>query len=1429
MRFNFDFKRILIYSVELSFCVLGYSQVKAQTSYNSSIEVNYVRVWEASAPESNATVLPTRPLRDVKMSTQYFDGLGRPLQTVVKQGSLETGGSAVDMVVPNLYNVLGQEVNSYLPFAATTTGGNASISDGGFKLNPFQQQAAFMNAQYTGQGESYFYSQVNIEASPLARVLKTLPPGLSWVGSNRGVVNEYTFNQAEETNVKKWTVAQTSGSIPTVTGAYGAGELYRMGTVDEHGNTVYQYSDKNGAVVLKSVQLGTDWAHTFYVYDEFGRLRTVVPPKAVAAINTTWVLTTAIMNELCYRYEYDKRGRLIVKKVPGAEEVRMVYDARDRLVMTQDGNMRIANKWSYVVYDTYNRPIETGVLVNSSTHTVLMDAAYNSISYPSTTGSTVLTKTFYDNYSWLASNGNPFSSSRSVTDDALLLAASSSYPYTQFPTQSTLTKGLPTGSMVNVLESTQNLYTISYYDEYGRMIQCQKQTLNSGVTIVTNQYSYSGQLLSNYTSTKISNTGATIGSLTKYEHDDLGRISLIKKQARSSTGLNSAEKVLVQSEYDKLGQLKKKTFSPGFGTSGLESLQYEYNVRGWLLGANRNYTKDQNSTNYFGFDLAYDKISGVLVGAQSYSAAQYNGNIAGMTWKSKGDGEKRKYDFTYDGMNRLLKADFTQYTSGTFNKSAGFNFDVKMGDGVNANTAYDLNGNILRMQQFGYKLSGSAQIDDLTYTYATNSNKLVKVTDAFNDAATKLGDFKDGSNATTDDYTFDNNGNTITDQNKDITSISYNILNLPQVVIVNKTPTDIEKNSTITYTYDASGNKLRKVVLDKTVTPNKITTTLYAGGQIYENDVLQLIGHEEGRIRFVPADGSTAASFQFDYMLKDHLGNVRMVLTDEQKVEAYPAATMETATSTAENLLYANINSTRSTKPAGYPADSYSSPNTYAAKTSGSGNKLGPAIILKVMAGDKFNVRVSSWYKTGGVSPQTPTSALNDLVSALTNSFANMASSKGGPTATEFTSSGLPSNVANSFLTSQTTVAGRPKAYLNWILVDEQFKFVSGNPDIVGANETFKIHQFTDLPVTKNGYLYVYVSNETPNIDVYFDNLQVTLSKGQILEETHYYPFGLTMAGISAKTNNSLINYLRWNAASQFETQELINGNSLDIYSTFYRSLDPQLGRFLQIDPYANIQEDYSPYQSMDNNPIINVDPLGDFATRMGAWWHRLWHGGGKIEKNEYGEWSVTKTKIVNSTSSAGVTTTAIVAYRYYGEGRNQYSNAGEDYLRQEEMRWDIFVKGDRSIYKEYPSQDEANRATINLAASMVLPNPFLKGGTLFANKAKFSKEILLLESQRMRMLRIVQNPKLRSWIEKLWRAGAKYGDGSTGAIIKLEKSEGVITSASGSHVQKGEEALAAMAKFLKGNYGELCESDRQIVFEVIQNLTDGTGLSFKK
>jgi hypothetical protein len=106
----------------------------------------------------------------------------------------------------------------------------------------------------------------------------------------------------------------------------------------------------------------------------------------------------------------------------------------------------------------------------------------------------------------------------------------------------------------------------------------------------------------------------------------------------------------------------------------------------------------------------------------------------------------------------------------------------------------------------------------------------------------------------------------------------------------------------IKYVYDAAGNKLKKITYDNATSVEKSTT--YIAGLVYEDDVLQFAGQEEGRIRYKPAVGNIAADFAYDYFIKDHLGNVRMVLTDEAQQDIYPAATLETVLTGVESTFY---------------------------------------------------------------------------------------------------------------------------------------------------------------------------------------------------------------------------------------------------------------------------------------------------------------------------------------------------------------------------------------------------------------------------------------------------------------------------------------------------------------------------------------------
>jgi RHS repeat-associated protein len=101
------------------------------------------------------------------------------------------------------------------------------------------------------------------------------------------------------------------------------------------------------------------------------------------------------------------------------------------------------------------------------------------------------------------------------------------------------------------------------------------------------------------------------------------------------------------------------------------------------------------------------------------------------------------------------------------------------------------------------------------------------------------------------------------------------------------------------------------------------------------------------------------------------------------------------------------------------------------------------------------------------------------------------------------------------------------------------------------------------------------------------------------------------MAGISDKAVKTSYaeNKYRWNKGSELQHQEFSDGTGLEMYEAALRELDPQLGRWWQIDPVFTFGVDgedevndeiteglksQSPYASMDNNPVRFEDPNGD-------------------------------------------------------------------------------------------------------------------------------------------------------------------------------------------------------------------------------------------
>jgi RHS repeat-associated protein len=1226
------------------------ASVVTPASYPTTLH-NYIRSWDAVKPDTtNANFTSSSPLLHSRMTTQYFDGLGRLVQTVVKQGAYPTGGAAADLVSSTVYDDYGRIQRQYLPFAANNNGGNTSIHDGGFKVNPFAQQNWFYSNSNSAspiynQGETYYYGKTEFEASPLHRPARVYAAGNSWVHDGRGIGYKYWVNISTD-SVRIWKVTN-SGTVG-VFASYSCDSLYKPGelnkkvTIDENNKQVIEFMDREGKTVLKKVQLtaandtGTGkghygWLCTYYIYDVYGLLRCVVQPKGVELLqanswNITWN-SSVILNEQCFRYEYNGRRLLQMKKVPGAGVEYLVYDRWDRLVLRQDANLRIGHFWVYTKYDVLNRPVISGLHhdpYSTTLDSIITNVAGNEswqIRYESRNGSaigytldqsypyqgwhSVCAITFYDDYGWTQYVSVPDSNRVTTWDGELSSPSGSTWPYAQAVTQSTKVKGLPTGSLTRIMGMEDFMASLNIYDDKGHVIQVKSRNHTNGTDIATIQYSFTGLPLVQIHKTEKAGTHAqTTVMVSKLTYDSLGRIASIDKKL-SNTHVNSnamsSYKPVAAMSYNALGQLTKKKLGtkPGVGTE-LAKLDFDYNIRGWLLGINKGYTSNANSDQYFALELGYDKNASL--GAFT---AQYTGNISGVLWKSEGDQQRRKYDFSYDAVNRLTGADFNQYASGSggsavFNKSAGMDFSV-------SGLSYDANGNILTQKVRGWKLSGSATIDSLSYHYIANSNKLLNVIDGQNNAQTTLGDFRTSSlhpygeskNGSTVDYVYDGNGNMVKDLNKDLVTssggdgVEYNYLNLPVKVTLKKDGSS--NRGFIEYVYDGVGSKLKKTVYEPGV---DTTTTLYLGGGVYKNDTLQFIGHEEGRIRFVGADSAACTvkpnRFLYDYFLKDHLGSVRSVLTEQKDTICYPAASVEDSRYQAEDDFYVIDNGRRVSKATTGATQSSFEDKLYRVHGGLTNEKTGMGIVLKVMAGDQVRFMAESFYTMPGGGAGSPlTLGLTELLTAMTGSSAIIAN-KGLLATGDISGIGNNNAAIGNFITNNDPGANNAKSFLNYLVFDEQLKYLGGGADPVAPGGGYRLHNYfisNPVNISKSGYIFIYVSNES-NFPVYFDNLTVSHSPSALLEETHYYPFGLTMTGISSHAANKLQNRYKYNGKEE-QRQEFGDGAGLDWIDYGARMYDAQIGRWHVIDPMTSEMTRWSPYNYAFDNPIRFIDLFG--------------------------------------------------------------------------------------------------------------------------------------------------------------------------------------------------------------------------------------------
>lgn len=855
----------------------------AQTPNTNNIATKTYRV-------STTTSISNPQVEDAFEQIVYFDGLGRPIQKVAYQQS----SSGKDIISHIEYDQMGRKAIDYLPYVRS----NASrVLDGSALSNNLQFYA---NNYITLTGNDYFsttlypFAEKKYDNSPLNRVVLQSAPGEKWaVGSNHEIQFNYHLNQTSDQvkyfKTNEMNIISQSDGIFTAynvslidNGFFDTNQLYKTTTKDENwtsgnNNTTIEFKNRLGQVILKRTFENNEKYDTYYVYDRHGNLSFVIPPK----VDTNNTITEEILDGLCYQYKYDYKNRLVEKKLPGKQWEYIVYDRLDRVVAsgpTLNPFGENGQGWLITKYDKFNRAVYTAWRIQntfdtntrkSHQHSVYnsspsqsevksaqlvtinnVQVPYTNVVFP-TDNLNVLSINYYDDYSHTVAPGNiPTTISNQTVMQNL--------------------KGLSTGSWVRVLTSSSQVNaetTYLLYDKYGRTIFSKTNNHLGGFTEVTSNLDFEGKPLNTILVHRLDINSEVFQVEDEYTYLPNGKLAMHIQKVN-----NEPKELIAAYTYDELGNLVSKNVGGDdiSNAIGYQKIDYKYNIRGWLTDINNVFDLNESiglERDYFAFKINYEKLthtneSGNVVPLNSTAydgkvKPLFNGNIAETYWITSTDNNIRKYSYSYDDMNRLLEA-FYQRPQQNIEQTNNYNEFIR----------YDKNGNITELKRNGatdglYVL----EMDDLRYDYQPNSNFLLKVIDSSN-APQGFKDDSVGNEDPEDDYAYDAYGNLKIDQNKKITKIVYNHLNLPTAIY-------FLNGSYIIYLYNANGVKIRKTVFDANFPNSGVAVTEYQNGFQYLNNRLLFFPHTEGYVNY------KEGIFSYVYQYKDHLGSIRLAFAKE--------------------------------------------------------------------------------------------------------------------------------------------------------------------------------------------------------------------------------------------------------------------------------------------------------------------------------------------------------------------------------------------------------------------------------------------------------------------------------------------------------------------------------------------------------------------